>query len=155
MVDDGAEALRDDFVERVGVISQAEGLPRIAGRVFAYLLYEGGDHSFADLAQALGVSRGSISTSARMLVDHGVIERVGKPGDRQDWFRASEDAFAGLLRNAAERAVRARQSVEKSLQAMPETTEAERDRLSRVRRYAAFYEAMESGLNHAAERMDF
>ena len=146
-----ANAARDEFVERIGVISQDEGLPRIAGRLFGLLLYEGRAFSFSDLAAKLGVSRGSISTSARMLADKGLIERVGRPGDRQDYYRLADDAFEGLLQGAAERAARARQSIEKALTTMPEGEAGSRDR---VRRYAAFYAAVESGLRHAAERME-
>ena len=81
----------------------------------------------------------------------GPVERVGRPGDRQDYYRLADDAFEGLLQGAAERAARARQSIEKALTTMPEGEAGSRDR---VRRYAAFYAAVESGLRHAAERME-
>ena len=62
-----AEQVRSDFIEKVGVIVQSEGFPRIAGRVLATLVYDGERVSFGALADRLEVSRGSISSSVRLL----------------------------------------------------------------------------------------
>ena len=83
---DAAETARADFIEKIGVIAQTEGLPRIAGRVLAMLLYDGERVSFGQLAEALQVSRGSVSSSVRMLESQQLIKRVAKAGDRQDYF---------------------------------------------------------------------
>lgn len=139
--DEKLRTVRDDFIERVSSIAQEEGFSRIAGRIFGYLLYEGGDHSFAELAEELEVSRGSISTNVRILTERGVIERVGKPGDRQLWYRAGTDAHAAVLLNASRRAARARRSIEKTIREMPRGPQRKR-----IKAYAAFYGAVEQGL---------
>lgn len=87
-----------DFIEAMGLRFQDQQMPRIAGRLFALLLVEGGPFSFGDLAERLDVSRGSISTNARMLADFGLIERVAKPGDRQDHYRIAPDGLAPIFR---------------------------------------------------------
>lgn len=140
------DVLRDEFVERAGIIAQDEGFPRIAGRILGVLLYSGAEMSFSELAEHLDVSRGSISTNVRMLADRGVVERVGKPGDRQDWFRIGDDAFEGLLRNAARRAANAHASIAKVRDRMKDGPAR-----TRVARYARFYEAIERGVSAAAE----
>ena len=63
------------FVDRLGLAAEAEGLPRIAGRIMAFLLADGAAHNAADLAALLHVSRGSISTNTRLLERLGIIER--------------------------------------------------------------------------------
>ncbi len=47
------DAIREDFIEKTGLITQAEGLPRIAGRVFGMLIFDGELVSFGDLATRL------------------------------------------------------------------------------------------------------
>lgn len=86
-----------EFVEAVGLRFQEQQMPRIAGRIFGLLMLEGGPLSFAELAETLQVSRGSISTNARMLAEIGLIERVAKPGDRQDHYRIIPDGLGGIM----------------------------------------------------------
>ncbi len=87
-----------DFVEAMGLRFQDQQMPRIAGRLFGLLLVEGGPFSFGELADRLQVSRGSISTNARLLDDLGLIERVAKPGDRQDYYRIAPEGLVSLFR---------------------------------------------------------
>lgn len=75
------------FVERVGLMTERDGLPRIAGRILGLLLITPGALSIDDIAAGLGVSRASVSTDARRLVGLGKIERVGRPGDRKDYYQ--------------------------------------------------------------------
>src|ERR671917_427148 len=82
------------FVERMGLYTEAEGLPRIAGRIFGFLLVQPAPCSLDDMAQALGVSKASISTDTRRLEQLGLLERTSRPGDRRDYYRIAPDAFA-------------------------------------------------------------
>jgi len=88
----------DEFIESMGLRFQDQQMPRIAGRLFGLLLLEGEPHSFGQLAERLQVSRGSISTNARMLAEFGLIERVAKPGDRQDHYRIEPDGLVKIFR---------------------------------------------------------
>jgi DNA-binding transcriptional regulator GbsR (MarR family) len=78
----------EQFIERVGLIAQVDGLPRIAGRIMGLLVIYGGPFSFAEIAKRLQVSRGSISTNRRLLENLGVIERVARPGIVLERFSA-------------------------------------------------------------------
>ena len=87
------DARREQFVERMGLMTEADGLPRIAGRIFGHLLLTPGNCSLEELASELGVSRASVSNDARRLVQMGLLERRSRPGDRRDYYSISPDAF--------------------------------------------------------------
>ena len=75
------------FVERMGLALEADGLPRIAGRIFGLLLVSEEPRSLDELAAELRVSKASVSTNARLLEHRGVLEQVSRPADRRDYYR--------------------------------------------------------------------
>lgn len=89
---------RHSFIERMGLAAESDGLSRIAGRLFGALLLESEPRSLDEFAEQLGVSKASVSTEARRLLERGVAERVGKPGDRRDYYALSPDFFAQIVR---------------------------------------------------------
>ena len=79
-----------NFVEEVGIAFEQTGLPRMAGRVFGWLLISDPPYqSSTELAEALMASKGSISTTTRLLIQLGLAERFVIPGERHDNFRAT------------------------------------------------------------------
>lgn len=145
-----AEMARAEFIEKIGVIAQTEGLPRIAGRVLAMLLYDGERVSFGQLADALQVSRGSVSSSVRMLESQQLIKRVAKPGDRQDYFQMVDNAFVNMVEASVARAKRAAADIEESLKVIPASEKGPRER---VAAYATFYRATGEGLATTAKSL--
>ena len=101
----------EKFIEGMGIVAQSDGLPRIAGRLIGLMVLEAGPFSFSDLATRLEVSRASISTNTRLLEDMGVIERIGRLGDRQDYFQLAKDPYAKLLHGLVFRMNKAEQLV--------------------------------------------
>jgi DNA-binding transcriptional regulator GbsR (MarR family) len=91
------------FVERMGLHMEAEGLPRSAGRIFAHLLLAENACSLDELADTLQVSKASVSTNARLLEQCGVRERTCEPGDRRDFYRMRPDAWEQMLLVARKR----------------------------------------------------
>lgn len=85
------------FVEQIAVQLEADGLPRVAGRLFGLLLVSVEPRSLDDLADQLGVSKASISVNIRMLEQRGVVERIGMPGDRRDYYRIADDILERSL----------------------------------------------------------
>ena len=85
------------FIERMGLSSEQEGLPRIAGRIFGFLLVQPTACSLDDLAGALGVSKASISTDTRRLEQLGFLQRTSRPGDRRDYYEISPDVVPRSL----------------------------------------------------------
>ena len=86
-----------EFVERIGLLWEAEGLPRIAGRIYAVTLLSPRPCSLDEIADGLGVSKASVSNDTRMLEKLGFLERVGQPGDRKSYYRITDDSMERTL----------------------------------------------------------
>lgn len=81
------------FIENLSILLEGMGESRMAGRIFAALmLTEHSETSSSELAKTLGISNSSVSIATRDLITHGLIERVGVPGERQAYFRVNSDA---------------------------------------------------------------
>lgn len=85
------------FVDQMGALSEEDGLPRIAGRIFGYLLLEADARSLDQIAEALAVSRASVSTDARRLVEIQLLERRSRPGDRRDYYAIAAGGFRRVI----------------------------------------------------------
>ena len=85
------------FVERAGCLCERDGLPRIAGRILGLLLVSPEPLALDAIAERLGVSRASVSTDARRLVEQGILERIGRPGDRKDYYHMAADSHVRSL----------------------------------------------------------
>ena len=95
------------FIEEVGVVFEQTGLPRMAGRLFGWLLIsEPPYQSPGELAEVLHASKGSISTSVRLLTQMGFIERHVIPGSRHDHFKLSEDAIKKVIQHGLEQEIK-------------------------------------------------
>jgi DNA-binding transcriptional regulator GbsR (MarR family) len=76
------------LIEEMGLLFEMEGLPRMAGQIIGQLLFSRSPLvSSAELAEALQVTKGVISTTSRLLIQIELIERVKLMGDRRDYFR--------------------------------------------------------------------
>ena len=137
---DTAEHTVAEFIERMGVIAQADGLPRIAGRLMGFLVIHGGPVSFGELSERLQISRASVSNNTRLLEGLGVIERTSVPGDRQDYFRLAEAPYHRLLQGVVERMGRASAAAERTARELPEERGGARRRL---RELSDFYASAE------------
>lgn len=86
------------FVDEMGLVLEADGRPRIAGLILGWLLIcEPAHQSFSNLVDALGVSKGSVSSMTRLLIESGLIERHPVRGDRQIHYRIAPDAWVRVL----------------------------------------------------------
>ncbi len=95
-----------EFIDRWSRILAAEGLPPVAGRLWAWLLIcEPPDQTVEEIAAAIGASRGAISGAVRMLEPSGLIIRTKRRDDRREYWRTSPDAVVHSL-EAKERATR-------------------------------------------------
>ena len=92
---------RAQYVERWARTLEAQGQPRIAGRVYGHLVTAAEPYlSLQDLADQLGVSRASISTNTRRLVEVGLISRVPVPGSRGEHYTADPSAARRMVEGA-------------------------------------------------------
>lgn len=123
---------RQWFIERMGRFAEADGLPRIAGRLFAALLASEEPRSLDELADEIGASKASVSTDARRLLERGVVERQGRRGDRRDYYQLAPDFFTALVRHRLDRWSQLREHVEEMERSTPRTARAVRERFDYI-----------------------
>lgn len=125
----------DEFIESMGLSAEADGLPRIAGRMWGLFIIEDGPFSLCELAERLQVSRGSVSTNGRLLRSLGILERISRPGDRQDYYRLAESPYDSLLLGYVERMRGTQRNVERAQSRLPDSWQGAHQRLENMRRF--------------------
>ncbi|RME24268.1 MAG: MarR family transcriptional regulator [Deltaproteobacteria bacterium] len=137
-----AEELRErQFIEEVGLWTESVGLPRMAGRVYGRLLIcDPPEQSSAQLAEYLGASRASISTSTRLLLQLGMAEKVPVPGSRASYFAVRPESFGRLLEAEMERTRIARELMERGLRTLAHRPANQRRRVQELRDLFALFE---------------
>jgi DNA-binding transcriptional regulator GbsR (MarR family) len=145
-----ATSTPEQFVESAGILLEEMGLPRMAGRVIGWLLICDPPHqSAAQLATALTASAGSVSSSTRLLVGYGLINRVAFAGDRRDYFVMRPGLWWSLMRQRL-----------RDLHAFRELADAARERLpgasanERLEEVSVFYELLETALEESLGRFE-
>ncbi|UIJ72853.1 GbsR/MarR family transcriptional regulator [Aurantimonas sp. HBX-1] len=133
MPDERRLAAAAHLIERMGDHLEAEGMPRIAGRIFGLMILEPGLISFGALAERLGVSRASISTNARLLENKGLLARVRVAGQRQDYYRLADQPYVNMLRGVAARMGETLATLATAHDALPPEASVERARLDQAR----------------------
>ena len=87
------------FAEDFGITVETMGMPRMAGRIWGWLLVCDPPHqSAAQLAETLSASKGSISTMTRLLMQFGILEKISLPGERSAFYRVREGGITELLK---------------------------------------------------------
>lgn len=128
------------FIEEVGLSFELVALPRMAGRIFGWLLISNPPHqSLSELAETLQASKGSISTMARLLIQIGLIERASLPGQRRDYFRIKLNAWSQLAEQHLAQIIAFRKLAERGLELF-EDEDPLRQRLEEMRDMHAFLE---------------
>ena len=88
-------------VERFGQALEGAGMPRMAARVFAYVLADDADrYTAAELAEGLQVSPAAVSGAVRYLVDTRLLIKERVPGQRGDVFRVVDGDIWGTITSA-------------------------------------------------------
>lgn len=80
-----------EMVEAGGRTAQTFGLNRLFGQMYTLLYLSEIPQSLDELADQLGVSKASVSITARQLESWGAVRRVWKKGDRRDYYEAETD----------------------------------------------------------------
>lgn len=91
-------AAQRELIEEFGLLHEKMGSTRMGGRVSAWLLLcEPPVQSLTEIADGLGVSKAAVSGAARLLLQGRVVERVGEPGQRGDFYRALPVDAGGIV----------------------------------------------------------
>jgi len=133
---------QQNFVEEVGLLFETLGFPRMAGRVFGWLLISNPAHqSPGELADVLQASKGSISTMTRLLEQIGLIERVSLPGHRRDYFRIMPNAWSEMSKRRLDQITAFRKLAARGLNLLQQEAPELSDRLQEMHDIHAFFEA--------------
>ena len=129
------------FVEKVGLSFEQLTLPRMAGRIFGWLLIsEQPLVSMGELVETLQASKSSISSMARLLMQIQLIELVSLPGERRDYYRIHPDAWVNSLKDRVHQAQSFRSLAELGLAALASADPERRRRLEEMHSMYAFLE---------------
>jgi DNA-binding transcriptional regulator GbsR (MarR family) len=141
MMNDNRQLEERQFVEDVGIFFEREGMPRMAGRALGWLMICDPPHqSSAQLAEALMASKGSISTTTRLLIGVGLVERHVIPGVRHDYFRIKPGAWHHVMERSANQLKIGRQIAERGLELTKDKNLLTRKWLEEMRDLYAFLE---------------
>jgi len=129
------------FIEDVGILYGEMGLPRMAGRIFGWLLLCEPPHESAEqLATIVEASKGSISSMTRLLIQAGMVERIGIPGRRDTYYRIRSGSWSEFMRNRLANLTAMRKLAERGLDLIADRTPESRQRLQELRNFHAFLE---------------
>ncbi len=100
-------------VDELAMQFEQLGLSPIAGRIIAWLLIAPRpDQSSQEIADAIEVSRGSVSTQTQVLQGMGMIERFRRTGSREVYFHLHPQLLLDMLMKQARLAGRMREIVD-------------------------------------------
>lgn len=96
---------KEDVIQSL-IASYAEayqnlGYSSLMGKIVALLLAAPEPLSLDEITQQLQMSKGPVSQIARKLKEHQLIEKVWIPGERKDYYRATEQIFGQAFSNYA------------------------------------------------------
>jgi DNA-binding transcriptional regulator GbsR (MarR family) len=136
------------FIERFALLSEEDGLPRIAGRILGLLIVRDEALSFDELSNTLQIS--SVSTNTRLLEQRGVLRRVSRLGERRDLFEIGDDVHRRILETMLRRQQRMRDLAAQSRRELPQSESRARTSLKEMEE---FLTAVIEGTEKALERL--
>lgn len=129
------------YLEDFGLYFEQFGLPRTAGRILAWLLVCDPPHqTMHDLVEVLQVSKSSISTASRMLIQSGLVDKVSLPGKRRDFYRINNEAWTHAWLSHVKQTAVMRQMAAQGLALLVDKTPEQRHRLQDMHDLYAFLE---------------
>ena len=90
---DSLNAVTNDVILQSGLLAEQYGLPRIAGEVCGLLFMTDGPLSLDEIAEALKVSKASVSTNVRLLERLRFIRRGDVREGKRDYYVFAGDVW--------------------------------------------------------------
>ncbi len=103
------------FIENMGLHFEDYEVSRIGGRMVGLLMLATGPLSSEDMAEALQVSRSSISNNLKTLLSDDLIEKVSLPGDRVDYYVIEADFWQKILEHRLASLLTVREAAQEGL----------------------------------------
>jgi DNA-binding transcriptional regulator GbsR (MarR family) len=130
--------------DAIGDVIAHWGFRAALGRVWTVLYLDLEPRSASEIAKALRVSAGTVSTTMAELLRWGVVRRVWRPGERKEFYEAETDFWKMISRVVNERERFLAESVRTRLQdaaALAKTAHADAEQahvLSRLQQLVSF-----------------
>lgn len=88
---------RDVMISAIAQSMVAYGVTPSVGRIYAVLYFAEAPLTLDDIKDEVAMSKASVSTGIRELMDTGMVVKVWKKGDRKDHYIAERDFFQNFL----------------------------------------------------------
>ena len=90
---------QDELIEKFGFfIEQNGGFPRIAGKIFGYLLIcDPPEQTAKQIITKLNIAKSSFSSMINLLLKTQLIEETIKSGERSRYYRIQDGAWENML----------------------------------------------------------
>lgn len=140
------EELINDLIRTFSEAYKNLGYSSLMGKVVALLIASPEPLSLDDICDRLQMSKGPISQVSRKLKDHHLIKKVWIPGERKDFYRASDDIFGQAFANYASSMRRNREVGEKFGQlakSLPDQDKQTEHLIKRMDEMERFYQMMD------------
>jgi DNA-binding transcriptional regulator GbsR (MarR family) len=119
-----AEA-KSQFTHAWGTLGSKWGINRTMAQLHALLFVSPEPMSAEEIMEELNLSRGNVNMNIRELIDWGLVEKMHKPGDRKEYFRAEKDIWKVTKQVAKERK---RRELEPIIKVLEQVSNVEGDR---------------------------
>ncbi|MDT3427897.1 DNA-binding transcriptional regulator GbsR (MarR family) [Paenibacillus forsythiae] len=84
---------RERVIDSIGKNMDLYGVTLSIGHLYGYMYFKQGPVTLDELSQSMGMSKTSMSTGVRTLLDLKMIDKVWGKGTRKDLFEASSDWY--------------------------------------------------------------
>lgn len=146
------EKAQERVIETLARNMDLYGITMSTGLLYGTLLFQDKSMTLDEMGEALGMSKTSMSTGVRTLMDLNMVEKIWKKGTRKDhyevnldWYQNFIDLFSVRWRHACEQNVVSLKKSLLELRALRETEEiTEQDR----ERVDLSIERIENGLEY-------
>ncbi len=115
------EYIREEFIHELSKNMYLYGISQSVGRLYGTVLFSDKPMNLDEMSQSLGMSKTSMSTGIRALLEANMVDRVWQRGTRKDLYQAEEDWYKSFSTVFLKRW---RTSVDNNLKAVKKMREA-------------------------------
>ncbi len=123
---------KSQFIHAWGTLGSKWGINRTMAQLHALLMVSPDAMSTEEMMEELNLSRGNVNMNIRELMDWGLVEKMHKPGDRKEYFRADKDIWKITKQVAKERKKRELEPIIKVLEQVSDVEGDKKDKNVKV-----------------------
>ena len=127
----------DKFIEKSGIFFENLGVSQMSGRIIGYLMISDNPlQSLTEITERLGVSKSSVSTAVKGLVNMTMVIKKGRPGSRMDYYELNSALFSSVVKAKSSAVIKFQKIVVEAL----ELNNIENERRELLREMMFFYD---------------